>query len=666
MHGGPAETLAVVALAIVIAPAIAGWLRLPSIIGFVLAGAVVGPYVIGLLGEGQVDALGAIGLLYLMFQAGLEIDMATFNKYRSSAVIFGLLTFTLPFLFGAAEGWLLLGFSAMASILIGSIWASHTLVTLPEVREAGISSNPAVTTVAGATVITDTLALVVLALVAGSASGTGSPAKVLATVIIGLVATALLALVVMPRIGRRFFSGSGQSRTLRFAFLLLSMAACATCAELFGIEGLVGAFVAGLGVNRLVPKTGPLMERVDFFGASLLVPAFLIYVGTKLNPAVIVQVPTIVQAALFMGALVAGKGCAALVGGRVLRFSREEAGLMFGMSVPQAAATLAATLVGYDVGLFDERTVNSVVLVVLLSIILGSLVTRSFARRIELPSGATRPLGSSVLVGLPAGLAGVEELMRVAAAVAAADDGVVLPVAVATESGRAIDEAETLGRTATRAGEAAGADVETRVRRAAAYSDAMLEAIADRHASTLFAPFGSADLSAGHVLGTEIERLGRESTVPVVAARLSAGTFKRVVLGLDRASDSPAHRYDGELATRVAASIAGTLKLPLAVSGHDEASLAGLPIPEAAEKHLGSELLMAGSELLPAGTLLVVPASLVRRYGARARGFADDHLGVSILVVAGPHRLRLLAASGANRTLMGWGGGTLTPETQAE
>ena len=250
--------------------------------------------------------------------------------------------------------------------------------------------------------------------------------------------------------------------------------------------------------------------------------------------------------------------------------------------------------------------------------------------------------------------------MRVAAAVAAADDGVVLPVAVATESGRAIDEAETLGRTATRAGEAAGADVETRVRRAAAYSDAMLEAIADRHASTLFAPFGSADLSAGHVLGTEIERLGRESTVPVVAARLSAGARSL------RRTRPPAHRYDGELATRVAASIAGTLKLPLAVSGHDEASLAGLPIPEAAEKHLGSELLMAGSELLPAGTLLVVPASLVRRYGARARGFADDHLGVSILVVAGPHRLRLLAASGANRTLMGWGGGTLTPETQAE
>ncbi|NTU72147.1 MAG: cation:proton antiporter [Coriobacteriia bacterium] len=657
MHIGPVEIVAIVALAIVVAPAIAGFLRLPGIIGFVIAGTIAGPYVLHLLGPVQIDAIGTIGLLYLMFQAGLEIDMATFNKHRTSALIFGGLTFTLPFLLGMAEGRFMLGLGSLAAVLIGSIWASHTLVTLPDVREAGVSSNRAVTTTAGATIITDTLALVVLALVTGQAAGSGSTVSVLVKVVAGLAATAVLSLIVMPWLGKRYFRGLGHDRAMRFAFLLLAMAAGATCCELFGIEGLVGAFVAGLGVNRLVPKAGPLMERVDFVGSAFLVPAFLIYVGTKLNPAVVIQPATVAMALGFMAALVAGKALAAFIGGRLLKFTTNESGLMLGMSMPQAAATLAATLAGAGVGLFDDRIVNAVVLVVLLSIIAGSLTTRFFARRVELPAGGSRPLADTVLVGLPAGTASVDGLMRVVAGIAAGDAGLVLPVAVATEGGHAMEAAEARASEATKAGEAAGADVESRIRRSGSYSGAILEAISDRKATMVVSPFESADLSLARLMGTELQRIGRESPVPVLAARMASQKFSKIVLGLDQAT-TPPKRLDVGLATKVALSLVNSLELPLVVTSFDEQSLAGLDFPEGTDIHIGAEQL-ADPDVLPQGALLVVPASLVRRFGLRAKPFAEQRSDVSILVVAGPHRLRLIPGVAQGSALMGWGGASL-------
>ncbi len=641
MTVSPSHVLAIVALAIMLAPTIAGWVRMPGIIGFVLAGTLVGPFVLGWLPLGAVDGLGQIGLLYLMFQAGLEIDLATFKKYQTSAIVFGLLTFSLPFVVGMAEGWFVLGFEAAAAILIGSIWASHTLVTLPEVREAGLSSNPAVTTTAGATVITDTLALVVLAVV--TAEGGGTPASVLLLVLAGLVALAVYCFLVLPWVGNRFFRGTGQERAFRFAFLLFALASAAVLSEAFGIEGLVGAFLAGLGVNRLVPKAGPLMERVNFFGEALFVPAFLIYVGTQLDPAVVFQLPTVEMALLFMAALVIGKGVAAVIGGRFLKFSTPETGLMFGMTVPQAAATLAATLVGAEVGLFPEQVVSAVVIVVLASILVGSLVTRRFAALVEMPSGATRPLGSALLVGLPAA-SHVEPLVTIAAAIAGASDGLVMPVAVAGKPGPGVAAAEEIAERATDAAEAIGADVESRVRYAPSYAAAMLEAVVDRGASALVIPMSSSRDLIGRLLGGELQRIGRESPVPVIAIRTAEARFTKVVLATDTRARTHADRYERQLATGVARALATSLELPLTVGAKDEAAVTELELPEVAATLLGANPLLEHPEVLARGTVLVVPASLARRMGSLTGELDSAYDDVTVVVVAGPYRLRVGSA----------------------
>jgi Na+:H+ antiporter len=659
VHVSLTEVLAFVALAIMIAPTVAGWVRMPGLIGFVLAGALFGPYILGILPAGAVDQLGQIGLLYLMFQAGLEIDMVMFKKNRNAALTFGLLGFVFPFVFGLIQGHWLLGFSLAAAALLGSIFASHTLVTLPDVREAGLGSSRAVTTTAGATILTDTLALIVLAVTTAEAS---SPIKVVTTVFGGLVVLAIYCLVVLPWVGKRFFRGTGQSRTFRFAFMLFAFASAGVLAEVFGIEGLVGAFLAGLGVNRLAPKGGPLLERVDFFGEALFVPAFLVYVGTKLNPAVMIKPATIAMALGFMVVLLGGKGLASIITGRALEFSLAESGLMFGMTVPQAAATLAATLVGAQVGLLNEQAVNAVVVIVLVSIVLGSVLTRRFAAKIELPAGATRPIGSAVLVGLPAATP-VDVIVRIASALAAEDDGLVMPVAVTTEEeGRRTTDASAIAKAATRAAAAQGADVEARVRYAPSYSGAMLEAMVDRGASVLVTPLRSDRGFVGRFFGGELDRIGRESPIPVIAVASGPVSPTKVVLGLDSKADSPAERHEQQLATDVARALSGRLELPLAVGGRTEDAIDALGLPEIAEKVVGPSSIVNHPEVLVPGSILVVPASLVRRRGPLAVEFERSHPEVTSVVVAGPHRLRTTFGRQAD-SLTGAFTMSATPET---
>ncbi len=631
------EVLAFVALAIMIAPTLAGWVRLPGLIGFVLAGALFGPYILGVLPAGAVDELGQIGLLYLMFQAGLEIDLVMFKKNRNAALMFGLLGFVFPFTFGVIQGHWILGFSMAAAALLGSIFASHTLVTLPDVREAGLSRSRAVTTTAGATILTDTMALVVLAVT--TAKG-GSPVTVVSTVFGGLVVLAIYALVILPWVGKRFFRSTGQSRTLRFAFMLFAFASAGVLAEVFGIEGLVGAFLAGLGVNRLAPKGGPLLERVDFFGEALFVPAFLVYVGTKLNPAVMIKMSTITMALGFMVVLLGGKALASVITGRVLKFGWTESGLMFGMTIPQAAATLAATLVGAQVGLLNEQVVNAVVVIVLVSIVLGSLLTRRFAAKIELPAGATRPIGAALLVGLPAA-APVDVIVKVASAIAAEDDGLVMPVAVTTDEERTrTSEATETAKAATKAAEAEGADVEARVRYAPSYAGALLEAMVDRGASALVTPLQSDRGFVSRFFGGELDRIGRESPIPVIAVAPGPATFTKVVLGLDSKVDTPAERYEQELAVDIARTLAERFKLPLAVGARTHDEIDALGLPKVDETVVGHHPITDHPEILVPGSVFVVPASLVRRVGPFAVEFERAHPDTTIVVAAGPHRLR--------------------------
>ncbi|HUA73542.1 MAG TPA: cation:proton antiporter [Solirubrobacteraceae bacterium] len=430
--GAPYEFLVVFAV-LLLGPVLFRRARVPGIIGLLVGGYAVGPHGLSLIGAGNntLPDLGQLGLLYLMFVAGVEIDLNLLLRHRRSAVGFGLLTFILPFALGSLVGFAL-GWETLAALLLGSLLASHTLITYPAIKDAGLASDPAVATAVGSTVLTDTLALIVLAVVAGSAGGHKSTADVTAQIVVGMAALTTYTLLVLPRLASWAFRWFGTERSVRYVVAITAFLSAATVAELFGIEGIVGAFFAGLGMNRLVPNEGQLMDRIEFFGGAVFIPVFLVSVGLILNPGVMIKGETLGLAGLFVAACLGGKEIAALISARLFRFSRAQAGLLFSLSAAQAAATLAATVIGFQLGLFSSAVVNAVLVLILVSVLASTLAGTRAAERVATPDGP-RPLGKRVVVGLldPEHARGALALAR---RIARADGGVVHPLLVVPES----------------------------------------------------------------------------------------------------------------------------------------------------------------------------------------------------------------------------------------
>jgi Kef-type K+ transport system membrane component KefB len=432
---GPPWEFLVIFATLLLGPVIVERARVPGLIGLLLGGYVVGPHALDVIGSGNstIPDLGQLGLLYLMFVAGVELDLNLLRRYRRSAVVFGLVTFALPMALGTTVG-LALGWQTSAAILLGSLLASHTLITYPTVRDAGLSSDPAVATAVGSTVLTDTLTLVVLAAVAGSVGGGRTPLEVAVQLVVGLTVLISFSLIVLPRAGAWAFRAFGAERGVRYVVAITAFLAAATVAEVFGIEGIVGAFFAGLALNRLVPNEGQLMDRIAFFGGAVFIPVFLVSVGLILNPAVIVQGQTLALAGLFILACLGGKLVAAALSGRLLGFSRLQVALLFSLSASQAAATLAATIVGFQLGLFSSSVVNAVLVLIFVSLVVSTVVAgRASSRAGSHDRRAQQLLGARVVVGTgdPALAAGA---LSLAVRIARADGGIVEPVLVLAQT----------------------------------------------------------------------------------------------------------------------------------------------------------------------------------------------------------------------------------------
>ena len=410
---------------VIIGPPIVQRARIPGLIGLLLGGFVIGPHGFDLLTAGSttIPDLGQLGLLYLMFVAGVEIDLALLRRHRRSAVAFSALSFSFPMLFGTVVGQAL-GWSVSASLLLGSLLASHTLVLYPMVARAGLGKDAMIASAVGATVLTDTVTLVILAVIAGTSSGTGSTAEIILTLVIGLAVLMIVCFVIVPLLAQRAFRIFGSDRTVRYVIAVEAFLIAAVVAETFGIEGLVGAFFAGLALNRLVPNEGRLMDRIDFFGSAVFVPVFLVSVGLLLNPSVMIQPGTLGLAALFIVASTGGKLIASWLARPLLGASAAESWLMWALTTPQAAATLAATTVGFDIGLFDESVVHAVLVLILVSMIVSTLVAERTVGRVQLPADAVPALGERVLVAV-ADLDAAPLGLRVARALAAAHAGVI-------------------------------------------------------------------------------------------------------------------------------------------------------------------------------------------------------------------------------------------------
>jgi Kef-type K+ transport system membrane component KefB len=400
-HGasGPAFEFLVLFAVILFGPLVVSRLGLPGLIGLVVGGFVIGAHGLGLIHAGNetIPAIGQLGLLYLMFVAGLELDLQILKDYRRAAVGLGLLAFAIPGALGLSVG-AVLGWSLPAMFLLGALLASHTLIVYPRLRDAGLADHPAVASAVGATVLTDTLALVVLAVVAGSQSDSGSPAFILAEITVGFIVLVGAGLVALPRLVDAGLRRWGADGVNRFLLMMVALLAMAMLAQLFGIEGIVGAFFAGLGLNRLVPNEGPSMERMEFFGTAVFVPVFLVSIGLLLDPSVMFTGSALGLAALICLAALGGKAIACWTAGAWLRFDRPERAAMYVLTAPQAAATLAVTLIGFEIGLFSVTVVNAVLVLILVSIFASALLTEKVITWMPPREHATHRLGAKILI----------------------------------------------------------------------------------------------------------------------------------------------------------------------------------------------------------------------------------------------------------------------------
>jgi Kef-type K+ transport system membrane component KefB len=395
-------TFLVVFAVILLGPIVMQRLGLPGLIGLVLGGFVIGAHGLNLIHAGNetVPELGQLGLLYLMFVAGLELDLQVLKDYRRAAVGLGLLAFAIPAALGLCVA-VILGWSLPAMFLLGALLASHTLIVYPRLREAGLADHPAVASAVGATVLTDTLALVVLAVVAGSQTDSGSPAYILGEIVVGFAVLIGVGLWALPRIVDAALRRWGSDGVTRFLLMMVALLLMALLAKVFGIEGIVGAFFAGLGLNVLWPNEGPSMERVEFFGTAIFVPIFLVSIGLLLDPAVMFTGEALKLAGLICLAAIGGKAIACWLAGAWLRFSAPERAAMLVLTVPQAAATLAVTLIGFEIGLFSVTVVNAVLVLILVSIFASAVLTERVVGWMPARTGATPRLGAKVLVVTP-------------------------------------------------------------------------------------------------------------------------------------------------------------------------------------------------------------------------------------------------------------------------
>lgn len=352
----PVLLFSLILFIILFAPILLNKLRIPHLIGLIIAGAIIGPNGFNLIARDMsIILFGTVGLQYIMFLAGLEIDLAEFKKNSSKSIVFGLLTFSIPMTIGTLVGFYVLDFSMPTSVLLASMFASHTLIAYPIVSKLGVAKNTAVNITIGGTMITDTLALLVLAVIAGMQTGEINQ-EFWIRLGVSVIAFGLVVMLIFPIIGRWFFKRFDDNIS-QYIFVLAMVFLGCTLAELAGIEAIIGAFLAGLSLNRLIPHTSPLMNRIEFVGNALFIPFFLIGVGMLIDyKAFIKDWNTLEVAGIMTVCAIVGKYLPAYITQKIYGFSVDERRLIFGLSNAQAAATLAAVLVGFNI-IVDYKSV---------------------------------------------------------------------------------------------------------------------------------------------------------------------------------------------------------------------------------------------------------------------------------------------------------------------
>lgn len=369
-------------------PIVCRKIHVPSIVGFILAGIVIGPSVLNMVGENStIKILGSLGMLYIMFQSGSEIDINDFKQYKYRSLFFGLCTFFIPLGLGVLTSRYLLDFNWTSSLLLGAIYGSHTLMTYPIVSRYGVQKNVAVNITVGATMWAIILSLIVLAVV----EQWNNTAQTTLDYIIQLSILTLFLLSVLwifPSFARMFFKRYREPIS-EFMVVMLMLVGSALLADWAGLEGILGAFLCGVSLNRLLPNRSPLMGRINFMGNSVFVPLFLISVGLMINiEAFWSSWTTIIIAAVMILTKLVGKSLAAWIAQGVFRFSKHERQLVFGLSHATAAGTLAIVTIAYQMGIVSSEVLNAAVLMILVLCTTASFITEHAAKELALQESA--------------------------------------------------------------------------------------------------------------------------------------------------------------------------------------------------------------------------------------------------------------------------------------
>jgi Kef-type K+ transport system membrane component KefB len=388
----PTLIFLIVLLILLLSPILLKKLRTPSIIGLIIAGVIVGPKGIGLLAANrEIDLLGSIGLLYIMFLAGLEIDMKDFKANQNRSITFGALTFLVPICTGFIITYYVFDYPFKGALLFASMFSTHTLVSYPIVNRYGLGKNNAVTVAIGGTIITDTAVLLLLTIIAASVHG---------TLTLGFWIQLVLSLIVfvwfmlrgVPAITKWFFRNMGADINTEYTFILIVVLTAALLAKLAGVEGIIGAFLAGLALNRLIPHDSPLMNRVQFIGNTLFIPFFLVKVGMLVDVKVLFYgTYTIVMMLIVVFIATSTKWMAAFITQKIYGYTKHERNIIFGLSNAHAAAILAVVTVGTELQLFDDSVLNACIMVILISCLISSFVTESAARNMATLEGNNNP-----------------------------------------------------------------------------------------------------------------------------------------------------------------------------------------------------------------------------------------------------------------------------------
>ncbi|URD48757.1 cation:proton antiporter [Chroococcidiopsis sp. CCNUC1] len=533
------------------------FLKVPGLVGLLAAGVVLGPQGLRVLERGAppMDLLPEIGLVYLMFVAGLEIDMEQFRQTRNRSLTFGSFTFLVPLIMGTAVGLIFFPGKWNTSILIGSLFASHTLLAYPIVSRLGVVKNEAVTVTIGATIFTDIGALLVLAICVAIHQGDFSATR-LATLIGSLVIYSVVVLFGFDRAGKEFFKRSGDDQGNQFLFVLLAVFLAAVGAQLIGVEKIVGAFLAGLAVNDAVGE-GPVKEKVLFVGSVLFIPIFFVSLGLLIDiPAFIASINSITLTLAIVTGLIVSKFLAAYFAKLIYRYKWNEMLTMWSLSVPQVGATLAATLVGYEAGLLTKEVLNSVIVLLLVTATLGPLVTSRVAPTLidasqELEPEPVSPYWStgetathSFGVLVPVYNPKTEQyLIEMAALLARQAQGRILPLAIAKATAHmdapqleaAFKRGDTLLENATNLSRELGVEAEPLLRIDDAIAQGISRAAKEQHASLIVMGWGQRTGLRARLFGNVIDSVLWAAHCPVAVSRLlkSPKEFRQILVPVE-------------------------------------------------------------------------------------------------------------------------------------